>query len=43
VSAFIADGKSEKFYPLIQNGYFKTFPPRHEMDGFFVARFIKER
>ena len=42
-SAFIADGKSEKFYPLIQNGYFKTFPPKNQMDGFFFARLIKER
>ena len=42
-SAFIADGKSEKFHPFFQNGYFKTFPPRNEMDGFFVARLIKQR
>jgi len=42
-SAFIADGKSEKFHPFFQNGYFKTFPPRDEMDGFFVARLIKQR
>ncbi len=40
-SAFIADDKSEEFRPFIQNGYFKTFPPRDEMDGFFVARLIK--
>jgi 16S rRNA (cytosine967-C5)-methyltransferase len=40
-SAFIADGKSEKYHPFVQNGYFKTFPPRDEMDGFFVARMIK--
>jgi 16S rRNA (cytosine967-C5)-methyltransferase len=31
----------EKFHSFIQNGYFKTFPPRDEMDGFFVARLIK--
>jgi 16S rRNA (cytosine967-C5)-methyltransferase len=31
----------EKFHSFIQNGYFKTFPPRDEMDGFFVARMIK--
>jgi 16S rRNA (cytosine967-C5)-methyltransferase len=31
----------EKFQSFIQNGYFKTFPPRDEMDGFFVARMIK--
>lgn len=33
---------SEKYYPFIKNGYFKTFPPRDEMDGFFVARLRKE-
>jgi 16S rRNA (cytosine967-C5)-methyltransferase len=32
----------EKYYPFIKNGYFKTFPPRDEMDGFFVARLRKE-
>jgi len=32
----------EKWRPLIQNGYFKTFPPKNEMDGFFVARLRKE-
>ena len=31
----------EKLHSFIQNGYFKTFPPRDEMDGFFVARIIK--
>ena len=31
----------EKFHLFIQNGYFKTFPPNNEMDGFFVARLIK--
>jgi 16S rRNA (cytosine967-C5)-methyltransferase len=31
----------EKCHPLIQNRYFKTFPPEDEMDGFFVARLIK--
>ena len=41
-SAFIADGKSEKFRPFLQNGYFKTFSPKNEMDGFFVARLRKE-
>jgi len=40
-SAFIADGKSEGIHSLIQDRYFKTFPPRDEMDGFFVARMIK--
>jgi 16S rRNA (cytosine967-C5)-methyltransferase len=39
--AGIADVKSEKFHSFIQNGYFKTFPPKDEMDGFFVARLIK--
>jgi 16S rRNA (cytosine967-C5)-methyltransferase len=32
----------EKYHPFIENGYFKTFPPRDEMDGFFVARLRKE-
>jgi 16S rRNA (cytosine967-C5)-methyltransferase len=32
----------EKWRPLVQNGYFKTFPPPDEMDGFFVARLRKE-
>jgi len=32
----------EKWRPLIQNGYFKTFPSKNEMDGFFVARLRKE-
>jgi 16S rRNA (cytosine967-C5)-methyltransferase len=30
-----------KFQSFIQNGYFNTFPPRNEMDGFFAARMIK--
>jgi len=38
-SAFIAD---EELRPFLHNGYFKTFPPRNEMDGFFVARLRKE-
>ena len=33
---------SEKWRPLIQNGYLKTFPPKNEMDGFFAARLRKE-
>ena len=33
----------ERFRPLIENGYFKTFPPREGMDGFFAARLIKVR
>jgi 16S rRNA (cytosine967-C5)-methyltransferase len=31
----------EKFHSFIQNRYFKTFPPKNEMDGFFVARMIR--
>ncbi len=31
----------EKFHVFIRNGYFKTFPPGHEMDGFFAARLVK--
>ena len=31
----------EKSRPLIEGSYFKTFPPRGEMDGFFAARLIK--
>jgi 16S rRNA (cytosine967-C5)-methyltransferase len=31
----------EKCRSLIQGSYFKTFPPKGEMDGFFVARLIK--
>jgi 16S rRNA (cytosine967-C5)-methyltransferase len=31
----------EKCQPLIHGSYFKTFPPKSEMDGFFVARLIK--
>jgi 16S rRNA (cytosine967-C5)-methyltransferase len=30
-------------HPFIENGHFKTFPPRGEMDGFFVARLRKLR
>jgi 16S rRNA (cytosine967-C5)-methyltransferase len=32
----------EKWRPLIRNGYLKTFPPKNEMDGFFVARLRRE-
>ncbi len=31
----------EKLQPLIQKGFFKTFPPRDGMDGFFAARLVK--
>ena len=30
-----------KFHSFINNGYLKTFPPKDEMDGFFVARLKK--
>jgi 16S rRNA (cytosine967-C5)-methyltransferase len=33
---------SGRIHLFIRNGYFKTFPPRNEMDGFFVARMRKE-
>ena len=33
----------ERCHPLIHNGYFKTFPPKDGMDGFFAARMIKSR
>lgn len=32
----------EKSHPFIKNGHFKTFPPDGGMDGFFVARLLKE-
>lgn len=31
----------KKFHPFIKNGFFKTYPPIEEMDGFFVARMVK--
>jgi len=31
----------EKCHSFIKKGYFKTFPPRDDMDGFFVARLQK--
>jgi 16S rRNA (cytosine967-C5)-methyltransferase len=40
-SAFMAGDKLEQFHPFLQNGYFKTFPPKDDMDGFFVARLKK--
>jgi len=39
--AGIADGESEKHCSFNKKGYFKTFPPKGEMDGFFVARLKK--
>ncbi|MFB3887651.1 MAG: 16S rRNA (cytosine(967)-C(5))-methyltransferase RsmB [Thermodesulfobacteriota bacterium] len=32
----------EKLKPFIQKGFFKTFPPRDGMDGFFAARMIRK-
>jgi len=40
-SPLIADAKSEKYHSFFQKGYFKTFPPKNQMDGFFVARLLK--
>jgi 16S rRNA (cytosine967-C5)-methyltransferase len=34
---------SPPIYSFTQNGYFKTFPPKDKMDGFFVARMIKSK
>jgi 16S rRNA (cytosine967-C5)-methyltransferase len=34
---------SPQYYSFTQNGYFKTFPPKDKMDGFFVARMIKSK
>ncbi len=33
----------ENCHLFIKNGYFKTFPPEGDMDGFFAARLVKER
>jgi 16S rRNA (cytosine967-C5)-methyltransferase len=33
----------DKYRPLTENGYFKTFPPREGMDGFFAARLVKNQ
>ncbi|MBM4341216.1 MAG: 16S rRNA (cytosine(967)-C(5))-methyltransferase RsmB [Deltaproteobacteria bacterium] len=38
----MAEVLPEKFHPLIRNRYLKTFPPKDEMDGFFIARLIKK-
>ena len=32
----------EECHPFINDGYLKTFPPKNQMDGFFVARLIKK-
>jgi 16S rRNA (cytosine967-C5)-methyltransferase len=37
----INEALPEKCQSFIKNGYLKTFPPRDEMDGFFVARLIR--
>ena len=31
----------EEFHSFIQKRFFKTFPPKNNMDGFFIARLIK--
>jgi len=33
----------ERCQPFTEKGYFKTFPPKDEMDGFFAARLIRKR
>jgi 16S rRNA (cytosine967-C5)-methyltransferase len=37
----MSEALSGKCHSFIMKGYFKTFPPRNSMDGFFVARMIK--
>jgi 16S rRNA (cytosine967-C5)-methyltransferase len=37
----ISDTLPERSHRFIRNGYFRTFPPVDEMDGFFVARMKK--
>jgi 16S rRNA (cytosine967-C5)-methyltransferase len=37
----ISEALPEKYHSFIKKGYFKTFPPKDTMDGFFVARMIK--
>ncbi len=32
----------ERLKIFIKDGYFKTFPPKDQMDGFFVARLLKD-
>jgi 16S rRNA (cytosine967-C5)-methyltransferase len=31
----------QDLHPFVTGGYFKTFPPKGEMDGSFVARLTK--
>jgi len=31
----------KKYHSLTKGGYFKSFPPRDQMDGFFAARMVK--
>ena len=31
-----------RYHPFIRDGYFKTFPPREGMDGFFAARLVRK-
>ncbi len=38
----ITDALPEKCHPFINDGYLKTFPPKDQMDDFFVARLIKQ-
>lgn len=37
----IKDILPDKCHLFIQDGYFKTFPPKDRMDGFFAARMIR--
>jgi 16S rRNA (cytosine967-C5)-methyltransferase len=37
----ISSALSRRCHAFIRKGYFKTFPPKDGMDGFFVARLTK--
>jgi len=37
----LAEVLPPEYHPFIHQGFFKTFPPKDEMDGFFVARLKK--